>query len=113
MSVLSSKFSSVTEAMKFSASLGPCLVHKVRATSRGAVLSWQPLRLMVVTVPPQEDKAPSWCARVTQGNKYLVMRELDNFYVIRDNLGKVRKVNRHTLVVERMRSELSPVFEVC
>lgn len=110
--MLSSRFDTVTAAREFSASLGPCSFHLIRSLADGAQVAWKPLRLKSGWVPSQHADAPAFCARITPDQTYMVLRETDDFYIIRDDVNQIRKVSRDTMRVARMRYDLSPVFEV-
>lgn len=94
----SKRFSGYVESEKFIGSLPPCSSVTRRFVSTDCVIvRWVPLRLRLVRV----NGAYVYPPRIMP-----VARELGHAYITKDELGKMIKVNRYTLMSGTMKFQL-------
>lgn len=90
MSNLTKKFNTLSEARGFAAQQGVLVYESYRVGLDGLChLTWRPLRLS-----PDMGRFDE----VTMGREYPVLRESEHAYMIRNDVGKIVKVNRYTMM---------------
>lgn len=95
----SKEFASYTASKSFVDALPPCSSISRAFDATGAcVVTWEPLRVRLV-----RDNG----AYVYPTRYYAVQREIEHAYLVRDELGRVMKVNRYTLMAAARRFELA------